>query len=292
LTKFDISKCILRAEGGKALAAGLKGNRVITELNISNNDLGRNSGHITDTSGIIAIANAIPDMGAMTSLDVSDNNLGALVLPEGWECDKSASSWNPSKWIYKHADGREQKGDPGRPDGIIALANAIPDMRAISSVHLLENNISVEQAQNLASILKEHPTLNSLCGNSGVETELDMSGKGIGPADAVMLSVEIVGNGALTKFDISKCQLMAAGGKALAVGLKGNQVITDLNISDNHLGRNSKYSADTSGIIAIVNAIPDMGALTKLDISNNSIGGIQEGHLQHICVAGGIELAK
>jgi hypothetical protein len=46
------------------------------------------------------------------------------------------------------------------------------------------------------------------------------------------------------------------------------------------------------GIIAIANVIPDMGALTKLDISNNSIGAEQEGHLQHICVAGGIELAK
>jgi hypothetical protein len=39
-------------------------------------------------------------------------------------------------------------------------------------------------------------------------------------------------------------------------------------------------------------AIKDMGALTKLDISGNNIGAEQEGGLQRICVAGGIELAK
>jgi hypothetical protein len=75
LTKLVISKCRLQAEGGKALAAGLKGNRVITELNISDNDLGINSGNSADTSGIIAIANAIPDMGALTSLHVGQNGI-------------------------------------------------------------------------------------------------------------------------------------------------------------------------------------------------------------------------
>jgi hypothetical protein len=38
MTKFDISSNNFRAEGGKALAAGLKGNQVITELNISDNN--------------------------------------------------------------------------------------------------------------------------------------------------------------------------------------------------------------------------------------------------------------
>jgi hypothetical protein len=61
----------------------------------------------------------------------------------------------------------------------------------------------MEQAKALANILKEHPTLKSLCGNSGEETELDMSGKGIGAEDAIMLAPEIAGNGALAKFVFS-----------------------------------------------------------------------------------------
>jgi hypothetical protein len=93
-------------------------------------------------------------MRAMTSLDVSDNNLGALVLPEGWEYDKSASAWDSSKWIYKHADGREQKGHPGKAEGIIALANAIPDMRAMTSLNLASNELRCEGAKIVAEAIK------------------------------------------------------------------------------------------------------------------------------------------
>jgi hypothetical protein len=46
---------------------------VITELNIADNNLA-NSG--TDMSGVIALADAIPDMGAMTSLNLATNSLG------------------------------------------------------------------------------------------------------------------------------------------------------------------------------------------------------------------------
>jgi hypothetical protein len=35
-----------------------------------------------------------------------------------------------------------------------------------------------------------------------------------------------------------------------------------------------------------------MEALIKLDVSGNAIGAAQEGELQRICLAGGIELAK
>jgi hypothetical protein len=81
MVKFDISSNDIWAEGGKALAAGLKGNQVITELNISDNDLGRNSGYSADTSGIIAIANAIPDMRAISSFTFS----GGTYYESGWK---------------------------------------------------------------------------------------------------------------------------------------------------------------------------------------------------------------
>jgi hypothetical protein len=50
--------------------------------------------------------------------------------------------------------------------------------------------------------------------------------------------------------------------------------------------------SSSAGAIAIANAISNMRALTKLDISRNFIGAEQEGGLQRLCVAGGIELAK
>jgi hypothetical protein len=64
-------------------------------------------------------------------------------------------------------------------------------------VNLLKNDIGIGQANVLASILKEHPTLKSLCGNTGDETELDMSGKEMSVDGAIMLAPEIINNGAL-----------------------------------------------------------------------------------------------
>jgi hypothetical protein len=68
---------------------------------------------------------------------------------------------------------------------------------------VLGNKIGIEQAQVLAAILKEHSTLKSLCGHEGDETELNMSGKNIGAAGAIMLAPEIVDNGAMSKFTFS-----------------------------------------------------------------------------------------
>jgi hypothetical protein len=80
MTRLDISANSLGA-GTKALTEGLKGNQIMTELNISSNGMGK--------SGAIALANAIPDMGAMTSLNLASNNLRvegakfiAAVLPK------------------------------------------------------------------------------------------------------------------------------------------------------------------------------------------------------------------
>jgi hypothetical protein len=41
----------------------------------------------------------------------------------------------------------------------------------------------------------------------------------------------------------------------------------------------------------IADAIRDMGALTKIDLSRNNTPSDQEGGLQRICEAGGTELA-
>jgi hypothetical protein len=123
-----------------------------------------------------------------------------------------------------------------------------------------------------------------------------MSGK-LGGAAGAILAPEIIDNGALSKlifggdYGARSATLEVDGGKALAEGLKGNQVIKELNFSGNILGYNSNDDTGTSGIIAIADVIPGMGALNKLDISNNII---EQGEtLQQIieyCDTKGIEL--
>jgi hypothetical protein len=51
-------------------------------------------------------------------------------------------------------------------------------VRIFNSTIDVSSKIGLEQAKSLANVLKVHPTLKSLCGNTGKETELDMSGSG------------------------------------------------------------------------------------------------------------------
>jgi hypothetical protein len=92
--------------------------------------------------------------------------------------------------------------------------------RAISSVNLLKNHIGIDQAQALANILKENPTLKSLCGITGNEIELDMSGKMHGAEDAIMFAAEIVGNGSMTSLNLAANELRVEGAKVVAEALK------------------------------------------------------------------------
>ena len=108
------------------------------------------------------------------------------------------------------------------------------------SVNILDNAIGNEQAQNLATVLKEHPALKSLCGNKGDETELDMSGKDMGAAGAIMLAPEMSTNGALTSLNISANSL---GGY----------------FEEDEYGNDGKgeWVSDMTGIKALAAAIPE-----------------------------------
>jgi hypothetical protein len=91
----------------------------------------------------------------------------------------------------------------------------------MSSANLLGTRIGIDQARALATILKEHPTLKSLCGNRGDETKLNMS-KQIGVEGAIMLAPEISDNGALSHLGLSENSLAAAGVQAFCECLVGD----------------------------------------------------------------------
>jgi hypothetical protein len=85
----------------------------------------------------------------------------------------------------------------------------------------------------------------------------------------------------------------AEAGTALGDALAANTVLKKLDMSG---GRdtfsNPILNMDIAFVKAFTPGLSDNGALTRLDISGNDIGAEQEGGLQRICVAGGIELAK
>jgi hypothetical protein len=108
--------------------------------------------------------------------------------------------------------------------GVTALANTIPDMRAISSVNLLKNKIPVEQAQELVEIMQAMENLTTLCGLSREETEIDFSWQGRGEylyaGDAVLIANDIRDMRAMTSLNLSNNGLGAEGAVHVAEAIK------------------------------------------------------------------------
>jgi hypothetical protein len=203
MTQLDISENELRPDGTKALVEGLKGNNIITELNIASNNL---SYHGSNLSGFIALAGVITGMGALTSLHVGKNRIPTEEMRKIMAVAVRMDNMKVLCEIPfkdKTVTELDVSGKKLGMEGALVVAEYLDGNGTISSVNLLKNDIGVEQARALVSILKEHPTLKSLCGNNGDETELDMSGKMDCAEDAIMLAAEIVDNGAMTKFTFS-----------------------------------------------------------------------------------------
>jgi Ran GTPase-activating protein (RanGAP) involved in mRNA processing and transport len=139
-------------------------------------------------------------------------------------------------------------------------------MGAILSLDISDNKIgsgwggSTDGSQALSIALKGNSTLR----------ELNMSSNHFKAADAKILTGGISGNGALTSLDISKNGLCAPGTKTLAEALRSNQTMTALNISSNSM---TNRGTDMSGVAALADVIPGMGALSFLDLSQNTLEG-------------------
>ena len=107
----------------------------------------------------------------MTSLNISTNNIGALVLPDGWTEDGFIVK------TYKHSNGREQKEHPGKPEGVIALADAIKTNGALVK-------FTISGDQYFDNGYKDAPPVTI----EASMTEADFSGKRLGTSGAIMLA--------------------------------------------------------------------------------------------------------
>ena len=139
--KFDISNNDIRAEGGKALAEALKDNKVMQELSIASNALS-NDGR--DMSGVIAISGAIPTMGALTSLNISNNKRAATK-----EAGKALAEMLAVNSVLKvlnvanNLDGRSSKRTKTNgPAFAQELANGVSANGAMTSLNVSNNNLT------------------------------------------------------------------------------------------------------------------------------------------------------
>jgi Ran GTPase-activating protein (RanGAP) involved in mRNA processing and transport len=218
LSVLSLKSNNLQAAGGEALAEGLKGNQVITELDISSNNLGLNSDYDTDTSGIIALADAIPDMRAMTKFNISSNDIraeGGKALAAGLTGNQVITELNISR--INLGRNSSYKDDTS---GVIAIADAIPNMRALSVANIMGNKIGKDQLAKFQEIMRSKPNLVSLCGIANDATGADLSGLDIMDADdAIILVSELPDKGAMTSLNLASNDFGVEGAKFITAVL-------------------------------------------------------------------------
>jgi hypothetical protein len=263
IEQAKVLAAILKEHSTLKSLCGNKGDE--TELNMSGKNIG--------AAGAIMLAPEIVDNGALSVL-----NLSICELWEVWAfssgMDGSDQWWCNGAYPFGYGERNPCKEKPANTNkGFMSLCNAIKDNGALSSANLLRNRIGIDQAKALATILKEHPTLKSLCGNRGNETELDMSGKEIGVDGAIMLAPEIIDNGALSvanvygnkigKEQLAKLQeIMRAKPNLVSLcGIADDATEADL----------SGIGMDADDAIVLASELPDKGALSSLNLSANSL---------------------
>jgi hypothetical protein len=291
--ELDFSGQDLGAGDAVLIANDISDMGALTSLNLSSNSIGAQwkqgkmvvtpegifvvvvtfGSHVVFYVGPVAIADAIRDTGALTSLNLASNNLGEPVLPDGWSIKDKGMSCEK----YVHADGREQKDHPSKPEGVIALANAIPNMRALSKLVMRENGIhGAEAGRAFADMLAQNTVLKELDLSS---QKVGTFGKALDALFAKEFAVGISGNGALTRLDISKNELFhddgAPAGKSISDMLAVNSTLRELDVSGNAEHSWSKGGLSFAQALSV--GISDNRALTSLDISKNDIGADWDG---------------
>jgi hypothetical protein len=170
-------------------------------------------------------------------LNLASNNLGESVLAAGW---RSKDYDDMAPWVGPEEQEQDEKPEGQGSQGIIAIANAIPDMGALLSVNLLKNKIGIEQAQELVKIMQSNEKLITLCGLSKEETKLDFSGQKLDAGDAVLIANDISDMGALTTLDISMNELTRGAFKS-GYGYSGNH--------------KSHYETDMTGMTTLLGVL-------------------------------------
>jgi Ran GTPase-activating protein (RanGAP) involved in mRNA processing and transport len=154
LSILSLENNSLGVDGGTALAECLKGNSVLIELNIANNNL---VDYGQDMSGVIAIANVIKDMGAMTSLHVGMNHIPEkemteiIALAMGKESMKLLCEV-PIK--DKSLTELDVSSKSLGIEGALVVAEYLRDNGAMTSLNLASNYLCAAGAKVIAEAIK------------------------------------------------------------------------------------------------------------------------------------------
>jgi hypothetical protein len=224
------------------------------------------------------------DRGALSSLNLANNKIGQLVPPAGWSSAKQFNSAGVDG--FKSPSGKWQAEAPqgSKPEGAIALANAIKDMGAMTSLNLASNNLRAMGAKIVAGAIKVtkctpaafwyHFHVHLTSQSTAVVCYY--------PQDMGALSVANVMGNKIGKVQLAKPQeIMRAKPSLVSLcGMADDATEADL----------SGLGMDADGAIVLASELPDKGALSLLNLADNSTGEASVQKIKEMCGSRNISL--
>jgi hypothetical protein len=127
---------------------------------------------------------------------------------------------------YRSPTGEYQQEKPAGEDfkarALIALANAICNNGAMTSLHLGKNSIPEKEMREIMAIAMRMDSMKVLCEipfKDKTLTELDVSGKNLGAEGALVIAEYLDGNRAMTSLNLASNKLGIEGAKTIAACL-------------------------------------------------------------------------
>jgi Ran GTPase-activating protein (RanGAP) involved in mRNA processing and transport len=224
-----------------------------TEADFSNQGLGAEDAKL--------IASDIQDMGSLSKLDLSKNDLRSEGLSTVSEALKSTSIKQ-----LNIAENRLTLNTQGHIDmsGVIKFTGDMKDMGSLSKLNISHNQLcgnwrspDFTGFKALVSAIEQHKTL--AMSSVDMAEELDVSGQKLGPKDAQQLAGFVKANGSLSKLNLAHTQIggIRASRGALAALLKTNTTLLELNIASNSIN-----STDAGILAPGLEATRDFGCKT------------------------------
>merc|ERR1740124_866360 len=191
ITNINLSHNDIGAEGAKSLADALAKNTVITNINLRGN-------HIC-AEGMKSLADALAKNTTITTIDFSYNDIGHDILREGMKSLADALAKNTTITIINL-----------KRNGICAkraklLADALGKNTTITNINLSSNNISATGAKSLADALAKNTTI----------TNINLSHNNIGVEGAKLLADTLASNTTITTIALPKKSFNDESWKAL-----------------------------------------------------------------------------
>ena len=249
LTHLDLSGNELDVE---ALASVLVGNAVLTDFDLSRNQIG--------VEGAKVLADALKSgMAVLTDLNLRDNDIG----PEGAKALADALM-SGTAVLNRLVLDQNSVGD----EGAVALGEALKSNKTLKELDLYGCNIGAEGGKALAAAL-----------GTAVLTSLDVGYNDLDEEAALGIVRAARQHDKMTFLGLPDCKIGPTGAKEIAEYISVTAVLTSLTLSSNRLcgvymdkwDFHVKGTYDASGIEALASAISATAVLTDLDLSYNRI---------------------